>query len=62
VRLGIENCFHVEPARRGAGYTPARRRIFQTVLAATLMAQDQEFDVLGAVAGELGQHLQHLAQ
>jgi hypothetical protein len=27
------------------------------------MAQDQEFDVLGAVvAGELGQHLQHLAQ
>jgi hypothetical protein len=28
-----------------------------------LMAQHQKFDVLGpAVAGELGQHLQHLAQ
>jgi hypothetical protein len=27
------------------------------------MAEDQEFDVVGsAVAGELGQHLQHLAQ
>jgi hypothetical protein len=28
-----------------------------------LVAQDQQFDVLGAVvAGELSQHLQHLAQ
>ena len=28
-----------------------------------LVAQDQEFDVVGcAVTGELGQHLQHLAQ
>jgi hypothetical protein len=27
------------------------------------MAQDQQFDVLGAaITGELGQHLQHLAQ
>jgi hypothetical protein len=38
----------------GAMYLPAQHR--------HLMPQNQEFDVLGpAVAGELGQHLQHLA-
>jgi hypothetical protein len=39
----------------GAVYLPAQHR--------DLVAQYQEFDVFGsAVAGELGQHLQHLAQ
>jgi hypothetical protein len=39
----------------GASDLPAEHR--------DLVAQDQEFDVLGAVvAGELGQHLQYLTQ
>ena len=59
----------------GAGEQPGQRREHDPVgglqlrpvyLAAEhrdLVAQDEEFDVLGAVvAGELGQHLQHLAQ
>lgn len=30
----VRNCCQVGPVRRGAGLTPARCRIFQTVLAA----------------------------
>jgi hypothetical protein len=43
------------PVGARGGVLPAQHR--------HLMAEDQELDVLGsAVAGELGQHLQHLTQ
>jgi hypothetical protein len=55
-----------QPRQGGQHHPVGRFEIGAVYLAAQhrhLVAEDQEFDVLGsAVAGELGQHLQHLAQ
>jgi hypothetical protein len=53
--------------RQGRQHDPVGRLDLGTVYLSAehrdLVAQDQQFDVLGAViAGQLGQHLQHLAQ
>ena len=55
-----------DPALQGGQYHPVGRfevrAVYLSAQHRDLVTEDQEFDVFGAaIAGELGQHLQHLA-